>query len=361
MDWIKRNLYFVIGSFVALALMGLAGYYLYSKWQLNNEVFGKLEEQYEKLRRLNTQKPHPGSPGKVDNVKAAKEQQQELRAFIQKARQYFPSCPPIPVAESGKLTSQEFSSALSRTIDAMQRGATKASVALPPKDASGQTYSFSFAAQRERLAYAAGSLDPLSVQLGEVKAICSVLFQAKVNSLDELRRELVSEDDLKGPQTDYLLDKSVTNEQAVLSPYEVSFRCFSSELAAVLAGFASSPCGLMVKSINVESAPAVAALVEFATPAGITAPPPAYNPPPPQPRTVPVTPDPEAAFAARYGLGGGRRGETVRPPITPRPAPVSPAAPTGASASRGGLPPALDEKQLKVTLVLNVVKLLPAK
>ncbi len=280
MDWIKRNLYFVIGSFVALALMGLAGYYLYSKWQLNNEVFGKLEEQYEKLRRLNQQKPHPGSPGKVDNVKAAKEQQQELRAFIQKARQYFPSCPPIPVAESGKLTSQEFSSALSRTIDAMQREATKASVALPPKDASGQTYSFSFAAQRERLAYAAGSLEPLAVQLGEVKAICSVLFQAKVNSLDELRREIVSEDDLKGPQTDYLLDKSVTNEQAVLSPYEATFRCFSSELAAVLAGFASSPCGLMVKSINVESAPAVAALVEFAAPAVITAPTPAYVPPP---------------------------------------------------------------------------------
>ncbi len=50
---------------------------------------------------------------------------------------------------------------------------------------AGQTYSFSFAAQRERLAYAAGSLEPLSVQLGEVKAICEVLFQAKVNSLDE--------------------------------------------------------------------------------------------------------------------------------------------------------------------------------
>ena len=103
-----------------------------------------------------------------------------------------------------------------------------------------------------------GSLEPLSVQLGEVKAICDVLFQAKINSLDNIRRERVSDDDLKGPQTDYLSEKSVTNELAVLSPYEVSFRCFSSELAAVLAGFASSPCGLMVKTINVESAPAAA-------------------------------------------------------------------------------------------------------
>ena len=77
------------------------------------------------------------------------------------------------------------------------------------------------------------------MQLAEVKAICTVLFQAKINSLDNIRRERVSEDDLKGPQTDYLPEKSVTNELAVLSPYEVTFRCFSSELAAVLAGFAS--------------------------------------------------------------------------------------------------------------------------
>jgi len=77
MDWIKRNLYFLIGSLVALALMGLAGWYLYSKWQLNNTILGSLDEQYATLRRLYEQKPHPGSD-KVDNIKAAKDQQQEL-------------------------------------------------------------------------------------------------------------------------------------------------------------------------------------------------------------------------------------------------------------------------------------------
>lgn len=40
MDWIKRNLYFLVGSLVAVALMGLAGWYLYSKWQLNNDILG---------------------------------------------------------------------------------------------------------------------------------------------------------------------------------------------------------------------------------------------------------------------------------------------------------------------------------
>ena len=347
MDWIKRNLYFLIGSLVALALMGLAGWYLYSKWQLNNDILVGLDEQYAKLKRLSEQNPHPGS-GKTDKIKIAWEQQQQLRDYIGKTRPYFQLCPPIPQPESGKLTSQEFSSALSRTLDQMQRDAAKASVVLPPNDSKNNSYSFSFAAQKESLAYLPGSLAPLSEQLGEVKAICAVLCAAKINSLDNLRRERVSDDDLKGPQTDYLSDKSVTNELAVLSPYELSFRCFSSELAAVLAGFASSPCGMIiVKTINVEPAPAAA-------PSEPLAPSVAYIPQPTRP--VEPTRTPDNAFRDRYGLGGRDR---LRPP--PQPAQVYQPPPTAPAASKGGLPLALDEKQLKVTLMLNVVKLVPPK
>ena len=193
------------------------------------------------------------------------------------------------------------------------------------------------------------------VQLGEVKAICAVLFQAKINSLDNLRRERVSDDDLKGPQTDYLPDKSVTNELAVLSPYEVSFRCFSSELAAVLAGFASSPCGLMVKTINVESAPAA--------PAGEQ---PARRRSPPRPTFLPRhrasgpgrDPSPrQSALPSAMVSGRRRRSAQARRLRRRRPYAAPPLAP----ASRGGLPLALDEKQLKVTLMLNAVKLVSPK
>ncbi len=349
MDWIKRNLYFLIGSLVALALMGLAGYYLYSKWGLNNEKLAQLDEQYGKLKHLYDQNPHPGND-KIDNIKAAKEQQQELRAYMQKAREYFKPCPPIPTAEPGKLTSQEFSSALSRTIDQMQRDAVKASVGLPGKDSRGNSYSFSFAAQRESLAYAPGSLEPLSVQLGEIKAICDVLFQAKINSLDGLRRERVSDDDAKGPQSDYLSDKSTTNDLAVLSPYEVTFRCFSSELATVLAGFASSSCGLVIKTINIEPAPAAAVTEQPVAPII-----PTYIPQTPPPIPQRAEPSAEATFAARYGLnrGGGLRPPAPAPPVYgPPPVRVAP-------VSRGGLPLALDEKQLRVTMMVYAVKLLP--
>ncbi len=356
MDWIKRNLYFLVGGLLALVLMALAGWYLYSKWRSNAETLVKLEEQYDKLKLLNEQKPHPGS-GTVDNIKAAEEQQVELRAYLQKAREYFKRCPRIPDPESGPVTSQDFSSALSRTIDDLQRAADKASVRLPARESSGAgSYSFSFAAQRYRLAYAPGSPDQLATQLGEVKTICEVLFQAKINSLESLRRERVSADDLKGPQNDYLPDKSVTNDLAVLSPYEVVFHGFSSELAAVLAGFASSPFGLQVISINVEPAPAVV------TPAGQpvplvygTMPAPAYTPPQAE-APPPMAAEAPMSFAERYERGG-RAGAPPPPPAQVRY--IQPTARVTSPASRGPVPPALNEKQLKVTLMLNVVKLLP--
>lgn len=351
MDWIKRNLYFVIGSLVALLLMGWAGWYFYSKWELNNSVLVQLDEQYAKLKRLSEQNPHPGS-GKVDNIQAAKDQQKQRRAWIRKACEHFQTIPPIPVPESGKVTDREFSAALNRTIDQLQKQATNASVALPPKSSTGQTYSFSFEEQRPKLAFAAGSLEPLSVQLGEVKAICDVLFRAKINALDGLRRERVSEDDQRGPQTDYLAEKSVTNELAVLTPYELSFRCFSSELASVLAGFADSPHSLIVKTINVEPAPASAPVDQGAAPVMTYQPPqPTYVPPPSTPAAE--APMRSGGFEDRYGL----RGRRPPPPPVTQPTYTYAPQPVTVARSKGGLPTALDERQLKVTMVLVVVKL----
>ncbi len=369
MDWIKRNLYFLIGSAVAVALMGAAGWFLYSKWRLNNEIFEKLNQDYAELERLNSKKPHPGS-GQVNNIARAKEQEQQLLGFIKQAQKYFERIPPVP--DVPKITDRDFSAALSRTIDQLQRDATNASVILPP------AYNFAFEAQKQKVSFAAGSLDLLAAQLGEVKAIAEVLFKAKVNSLDNLRRERVSTDDSSGPQTDYLSEKSVTNDLAVITPYEITFRCFSSELAAVLAGFGSSPHALLVKTLNVEPAPAAA--VDMT----IQPSPYAYTP---APYTPAVTPGmaaregregAEAAAGAlammrRYGIGprgpgGGANlgGVPLRMPGAEG-APVAVAPPVAQpgmavpAAARGGLQTVLDEKQLKVTMVVEVVKLIPPK
>src|SRR5512141_583053 len=98
MSWIKRNLFFFIGSVVALALMGLAGWFLYSKWQLNNSVQTELAGAYDKLKGLKTQNPHPGD-AKVNNIEIARAQQKEVTNFVQTARSHFASVPRIPSPE----------------------------------------------------------------------------------------------------------------------------------------------------------------------------------------------------------------------------------------------------------------------
>src|SRR5690348_7646498 len=124
MDWVKRNLYFVIGTAVAVILLGLAGFYLYSKWDLNNKNLEQLNEAYAKLGDLAKQNPHPGS-GNVNNIETAKEQQKELKAFVQKTKSYFQKIPPIPDVPP-PIKDQDFSEALSRAISQLRHDATNA-------------------------------------------------------------------------------------------------------------------------------------------------------------------------------------------------------------------------------------------
>ena len=369
MAWIKRNLFFVIGSVVALVLMGMAGWYSYSKWNLNNEVLANLNADYQALRELNSKPILPGDK-KIDNIKIAKDQKKEVEAVIQKARDYFRVIPRIP--DEPKISDHDFSGALSRTIDQLQRDATNASVALP------ENYSFTFQAQKSKISFAAGSLDRLAAKLGEIKSICEILFQSKINSLENIRRERISSDDSTGPQTDYLNEKTVTNELAVVTPFELTFKCFSTELASVLSGFAASPNGLIVKSINVEAAPPTATADQPGAGPGFV----------PVQQIIPTRPiypgaggagfsqgaegaAAAAAFASRYGLRGARGGggqslggiplrEPGTAPQTVYVAP-QPVAATPGATPKGGMATVLDEKQLKVTVNLAIVRLIASK
>jgi len=344
MDWIKRNLIFLIGAVVVLALLGLAGWYSYSGYSNNAAQWEQLNQQFSELKRLTDLKPNPGDGKKVDNIKLAQEQEKEAKAFLGKLTQRLQRIPALP--EGTNLAASDYSAALQQTIDELQREATNSSVVLPPK------YKFSFEAQAGRVTFAAGSLEPLAAQLGEVKAICTILNQAKINALDGVRRERVSADDNSGPATDYIDAHSVTNQLAISSPYEVTIRCFTPELAEVLAGFANSPYGLIVKGINLE--PAAATVADpYGTESGA-----------PMAVAVPVAVQQEArryggegeAFRSRYGRRAMPPPPTAAPPPMPYPYPVAGAAPT-----KTGLQAFLTEKQLKVTLLIHVVKLLPQK
>jgi len=293
MGWVKRNLFFTIGGVIALLLLGAAAFYDYTSWSHNAAKFAQLNEIYGKLAQLNNQKPAPGN-GKVDNIKMARDQEAEVRDWMNRTGDYFK--PIVPIPDSPEVTSEDFAAQLRRTIDQLQREAAVASVQLPPK------YGFSFEAQRSIVKFAPGSLPGLAVQVGEVKALAEVLFAARVNSLDGIQRCRVSDDDNTGPGGDYNNDISVTNNLAVMTPYMVTFRGFSAELAAVLGGLAASPYGFIVKGISVQ-------------PAGAMTADDTQVPPPP-------------------AMGGSRR---------------------------VGLPTVLNEQLLRITLAVEIVKPLPKK
>ena len=313
MGWIKRNLFFLIGSVIALALLGAAGYYLFTKNTLNNENKEKLVATVGELDQLNDQKPSPGSD-KVDNTKAAKEQQKVVRENIARFKKYFQPIPPIP--DGAELTDDVFAGQLRTTIEKLQNDAMMASAVLPPH------YDFSFSTIKSKITFAPGSLPLLAAQLGEVKAICDVLFRAKINYLDSVRRVRVSADDRdqSAQAADYIEMPSVTNELAVMTPYELTFRCFSGELAGVLAGLASSHHGFRVKQINVERAAATS---------GISG---------------------ESVGSPSAPVRRGGEDEASAPQATAT-------AGTAAAISRGGLPTVLNEGQIKITLILELVKL----
>jgi len=316
MAWIKRNLFFVIGAVIAVGLLAAAGVYDFQNWQRNNTALDALNQMYATLQNLNSQTPSPGNDT-VNNIEIAGGQAQQLRQWIQQAQQYFQPIVPIPNTPNGVVADAEFAAARDHTISQLQVEADNASVTLPPQ------YGFSFEAERTMVKFSPGSLGPLSQQLGEVRAVCEILFSAKINSLDGVRRVPVSPDDAGGPQADYLTEPAVTNNLAVFTPYEVTFRCFSQDLANVLTGFASSPHGFIVTGINVQPAAGVAT---------------ASSIPGAPPMGMPGQP------AMSYGQ---------TPPFG------RPFAPAVAPATGGGLQTVLNEQLLSITLEVKVVKLLP--
>jgi len=329
MGWIKRNLFIVVGGVVALALLGGAGFFIFEGWTSNSTASDKLKEIYDKLGQLAQQKPSPGNE-KINNTLIAKDQEKELAAWIQSTRGFF--LPVTSVPAGGAVTSEAYAAALRRTIDLLQHEADSASVTLPPK------YDFSFSAQRPLVKFAAGSLDPLATQLGEVKTISEILFAARINALVGIQRVRVSEDDVNGPQSDYLDERPVTNTLAVLTPYVITFRSFTPELARVISGFATSSNAFIVKSINVQPANGASASADAgAAPGGYPGGYPAAQP---------------------GGMPPGMMGRMNRGEYYPPPAAAPVAAPQPVPG-KGGLQIVLKEQLLQITLEVELVKLLP--
>ncbi|HXS67739.1 MAG TPA: Amuc_1100 family pilus-like protein, partial [Candidatus Polarisedimenticolia bacterium] len=226
MSWAKRNLYFLISAIVAVVLLVVAAWYCYSSSQANNTAGSELNDAYNKLKQLK----NPSD----EAIQAAKDQTKDVQARVAVARKSFMPVPSIP--PTNQLNERSLVFALRDTIDQLRGAAAQHNVTLPPD------FAFSFTLQRTKTAYDPQSWGQLSTQLGEIKMICDTLFGCRVSSLDGIQREHTADDGMGAVGeggTDYLDTGSVTNGSIVITPYQISFSCFTTELGSVLSSFAN--------------------------------------------------------------------------------------------------------------------------
>ena len=236
MAWIKRNLYFVITLAVGIILIGGAGYFVYTAIGANSEAQTNYASALSDLTTLQQKKPFRDD----DNIKLAKEDSQRVAQLAKEMGNAFVNFPPPPQVDP-----QEFIACLNSNLIFFRTEATNANVQLVAPD-----YTFSFSAEASTLSFPGGtSFGPWLQQLEEISAIVDILCAAKINSLDALQRAPVAGEDPAG--ADYVQSAISSNQVAVISPYKISFRGFSEEIANVLKGFAESPHCFLIKDLQV--------------------------------------------------------------------------------------------------------------
>jgi hypothetical protein len=338
MLWIKRNLVLVIGMVVSLAMLGGAGYYLYDNLEENFTQNDELEKIKADLQQLDGQ-VFPSDA----NIAMVKSNTAQVLAFMQGGERVFGSDPVRAVSEG------QIKVGLINLVDALRRDATNAGVEVPSK------YEFTYGEVKAMPRVPVYALESLTNQFKEVRSLCGILFNAKVRALESLQRvpsfpdELRSADLLtdRAPQTNTLS----TNIAVVITPYRLVFRGFSSHLTEVLNGLATAKEFYAVRQLDVEPSggldtPGMGMPGNTMPMLGF----PAMGAPGLPTPGLP-TPGVPAAMGAPPNPGVGMPPGVARPP-----------PPKGAGgvnlplASKSSLTKILDEKPLRITLLLDVVK-----
>ena len=306
MLWLKRNLVLVAAIVAGVVLAALGGFFVWTKYSLNQELDQKLGQAKEDLRRVAESKPSP-TP---ENVEAANRDLKAVTGFVTSARLLFAPTPYQP------LNSQTYRSLLETTVADLRRLAQQSGVDL------SSNYNFSFEAQIHKVSFEQTSLKPLSEQLTEITSISKVLLKAKVHHLELIRRVACSEYDAQNATEIFPGGGFQTNRVAgmVVWPYEFTFDCFSGNLATVLSELSQVPRMMLVKTISVQPSPATTATLGGAS-----------SGPAPPVVAVPVT------APARRQPGRG-------------------AQPGAAVAKSTELKTALEEKLLRVVILIHLVK-----
>lgn len=286
MQWIQKNLTLVLGGLVGLVLLGGSAFFLWSESAREKEIDAQLEEKRGEWTRLNGLNPFPDDK----NIKILRDESARVEVLAKSLRDRIQPVPVPPVNDTFSLKVL-----IETTLSELRQEAEASGVNIPDR------YAFTFQRLREMPQFESNAIPRLAEQLAHLSLISRILFDAKVHSLDTLRRSPVLRDE--GTGGDYLTKRPATNNWVIRFPYDLSFRSFSTELAKVLENLAALDSCLVIKTINIEptSLPSAGGgprgPIFFPTPGG---------PPPGGPSPGGMDP----SLMQRYGLGaGGGRGE----------------------------------------------------
>ncbi len=331
MEWIKRNLLFVVGLAVAVVLLGAGVFYFLGQMEAATTASGNLDTSSEQLNTLYKRDPFPSE----ENIKAAKAEQERIGAFKKGVSSLFS---PGPLPE--KLETASFKALLENNIALLNLQAQRYGVKLPEK------YSFTFENQRQQMQLDQKALVPLSVQLSDISQMSSILFNGKIHELVWFRRAGIVSNEVG---SDILNKKTASNAitGVVTYPYEVQFNCFSAELAAIISALASSKEMFVLKTLNIERADEATTLEAPTMSTGMMG-----GMDPALAARYGIRGGMSPAIAMRYGLMGGRGGM--------QPGAAAATTPTAVAPTKPGAP-VLDEKALRITMGIDVLKLFPVK
>jgi hypothetical protein len=242
MAWIKRNLVLVVSGVIALGLFVYGGWFFFSAVQKNKEIDNEIEQTKRDIEGFLKKTPTPNTA----NLKLAQEELERLNKFIGESKKLFPSPPP----PSGPLNALSFKSLLETTINDLYRDARSVGILLPTN------YYFSFEAQRLPVTFPTESLLPLRECLHEVQLLSKILIDARVNRLEAIRRAPVPGErpPANAGDSDYVKITPQVNPETgmTLFPYEMTFQCFSAELATVIDSLQKAKYGFVIHTLSSE-------------------------------------------------------------------------------------------------------------
>ena len=340
MHWIKRNLVLVIGIAISLALLGGAGYYLYAN---SEENFGR-DEELDKLK-VELEGLKGGVFPSEANIALIRSNTAAVQGFMQQGERVFASDPVKVLGES------QIKVGLANLVDTLRRDATNAGVEVPPK------YEFTYGEVKVMPRLPAYALEPLTNQFREVRSLCTILFNAKVRALESFQRAPSFPDEPRSadlmsdrvPQTNTLS----TNISVVITPYRLVFRGFSSHLTDVLNALSSAKEFYAVRQVDVE--PSGGAMESPGT--GMQGN--MMNMPNFGPMGNPALPTPGFPSPGGFSPGGGVGLQPTGAAAPGGQRPPPPKGPGGVNIPpppKSSLTKILDEKPLRITLTLDVVK-----